>query len=103
VKGNPNIQFNNWLDNLKNVNSSHFLTEELLEFLNKTLNSDKNYWWVMVEGREEVGKHKIYDANLKAGKALINVFSDLPFFIIDKKYKWMMAIDRERRIVYILA
>ena len=70
------------------------------ELLNELLLDDKNYWWIYVEPPSYPNsRHRIFDASLKGGKSLANLFYGSPIFIVDKKYFWMIAIDRKKKIL----
>ena len=58
----------------------------------KYLDDNCNYWTVVVAGTEENGKYYVYDCKKNAVISLVTM-SKNSFFIIDKKYKWLVCFE----------
>lgn len=99
--GEPDLNYPNskWSVRLKGFQESE-LDMNSLSFLESRLDKEQKYWWIFLEQPEYEGsRHRIFDATLKGGKRLSHLFQDSPIFVVEKKYKWMLMIDKSKRII----
>lgn len=90
---NLNFKYSGWKERLKDFEESSFKSD-VFDFIDRQLKEKQKYWWVFVDPpNHSNSRHRIFDATTKGGKRLAVLFQDSPIFIIEKKYKWMMAID----------
>ncbi|MDW3645731.1 MAG: GNAT family N-acetyltransferase [Bacteroidia bacterium] len=94
---NPNFHLNGWKERLKNYELHNF-NKETFDFLAEKLPAAERYWWVFMEDPQyAMSRHMLFDASQKGGEHLSYLFHDSPIFIVDKKYRWLLMIDRREK------
>jgi hypothetical protein len=93
IKSDTNSAFNNWTLNLKNPEKTYTIDVGTVDFIRTELDLDKNYWWIFVEGQLPSDRHRLFDAKPTAGLRLLELFHEPAFYIVDKKYEWLIAVD----------
>ncbi|MBI3220883.1 MAG: hypothetical protein HYZ44_15315 [Bacteroidetes bacterium] len=93
-----NHQFSGWTDRLKPY--SEILFDGFwLDFIKKELVEDQKYWWVFTDDLDPHSRHRLFDATIVGGYHVSFLFSKSPVFIVEKKYAWMLMVDREQKSV----
>lgn len=94
IKPNSIYHFTNWENNLKNKTyiktTLHTTTHEEI----KRLETDKNYWVVVVNGNYPTAKHLVFDCKVNSLRALLS-FISADFYIIDKRYNWLVLFKTD--------
>jgi hypothetical protein len=93
VKRDSNYHFTNWIDNIKNQSLIRTIPRDKIKAELDKLNSTTNYWLV-VTGNTPTSKLLVYDCKLTPMNAIISLTKD-HFFIIDKKYKWLVFFQAD--------
>jgi hypothetical protein len=91
-----NDKFSGWLERLKDYTEETFDCD-FSELLKTKLTKGQKYWWIYVEDNEPNSRHRLFDATTLGGHHLSFLFHDSPVFIVEKKYVWMLIIDREKK------
>jgi hypothetical protein len=95
-----NHQFSGWTARLKHYSEIQF-DDYWLDFIKKELVpvEDQKYWWVFTDDLDPHARHRLFDATMVGGHSMSFLFSKSPVFIIEKKYAWMLLVDREQKSV----
>ncbi|MES1218106.1 MAG: hypothetical protein ABUT20_21545 [Bacteroidota bacterium] len=78
---------NNWPENIKRKMQVKSLGLNNYTVWLDRLDSNTNYWTVIINRNLQSQKHLVYDCKPNAIVALLSIMQD-DFFIVDKKYKW---------------
>jgi hypothetical protein len=97
-----NYKFSGWIERVKEFSEKSFGCD-FLDFLDKELLKDQKYWWVFVENKEPSSRHRLFDATIVGGYRLSFLFPHSPVFIVEKKYAWMLIVDRDQKWVRTLS
>lgn len=102
IKEWSQYMYTNWLGNVKRETPiKTILLPELDNEISK-LQSNTNYWVVIVFGNARDSSQHVYDCNVDSMKVLIE-WAPADFFIVDKKYNWLtyFKVDRDKSEVSI--
>jgi hypothetical protein len=102
INNDPNYRFVNWSDKIKGKTIIKTVSSLTIYQQLKQLDSDNNYWAVVVDGNSPTSRHLVYDCKSNSLAVLLSIFSG-NFYIIDKKYDWLtyFEIDKEKNEVII--
>ncbi|TLU96039.1 hypothetical protein [Dyadobacter sediminis] len=89
IKSDSNFHFSNWSETLKYPTLIRTVTREAVNLEIDRLDSDCNYWMVVVHDDHPTAKHVVYDCKPIVINALIEINTGI-FFIGDKKYNWFV-------------
>ena len=101
-KNDPNFNFTNWADNIKNKVFLRTINTQTIYEEIKNLDTNTNYWVVVVISKNPTTKQYVYDCKTNAIRSLLT-FSHGDFYIIDKKYLWLtyFQIDSKKEEITI--
>lgn len=87
-----NYHYSNWSERIKQKTFIGIVTlPEIYQHVHQ-LESNTNYWVVIVQGQTPTSKHLVYDCKPIAMIALLE-FTSADFYIIDKKYNWIVVCE----------
>lgn len=104
IKQNTNQHFNFWPDNLKGDKVQIATNQHHTQLFDYFLQPDSRYWLVLAGSPS--GKYLLYDCTRKACEILLAYQPNRDFFLIDKKYSWLLYFEkgedfRTRKLVVI--
>jgi hypothetical protein len=85
VRNNSNYEFTAWMEHLK---EKHDIGEVMSTSHVVSKLPQKHYWLVL-----DLGKHYVYDCKPEVIESILSRIK-VNFFIIDKKYEWMISFER---------
>jgi hypothetical protein len=103
LNDDPNYRFVNWSDKIKNKTIIKTVLRPTIYQQIKQLDSNNNYWVVIIDGNSPTSKHLVYDCKTNSLESLLSIISG-SFYIIDKKYSWLsyFETDKEKNEVTII-
>ncbi len=92
IKENAKDHFANWLLHL-NTNLVTQQSNDLTDW--KTVLPKSGHYYLVLTGKVASNKHFVFDCSLKALIALVDLVEDSHFYVIDKKYHWLILFERD--------
>lgn len=94
IKTNSNNHFNNWILHLKSTLVAQ-QADNITDW-KKVLPDCAQYYLILV-GKVPSNKHYVFDCSRRALELLVDNNRDSHFYVVDKKYGWMLVLERDER------
>ncbi|CAN5129912.1 hypothetical protein BH09BAC1_BH09BAC1_27060 [soil metagenome] len=92
IKANSNNHFTNWILHLKTA----LITQQSDNIADwKTVLPESLQYYLVLTGKVASNKHFVFDCSPKALEVLVDAISDSHFYVVDKKYQWMVLFNRD--------